>query len=68
MGVSKAIEWDVPNFTKDVPNFMKDVPKIPRCVLRWGLTPNHFLMCSKMKLWTISYKMGVPTTIRSDVP
>ena len=75
MGVPKAIGWDIPNFTKDVPNFfkdvpdfMKDVPRVPRYFLRWGLTPNHFLMGFKMKLWTISDKMGVPTIIRSNVP
>ena len=41
MGVSKAIGSDVPNLTKNVPNFVKDV--------RWGSTPNHFLMGFKMK-------------------
>ena len=44
---------DVPNFLKDVPNFVKDVPRVPKCIPRWGLAPNHFLMGSKMKLWTI---------------
>ena len=39
---------DVPNFMKDVPNFVKDVPSILKCVLRWGSTPNHFLMGSKI--------------------
>ena len=60
MEVPEAIGWDVPNFikdvlnfVKDVPNFVKDVPRVPKCVLRWGLTPNHFLMGSQMKLWTI---------------
>ena len=38
------------------------------CVPRWGSTPNHFLMDSKMKLWTISVEMGVPKAIGSDVP
>ena len=44
--VPKAIQLDVPNF-------VKDVPRVPKCVPRWGLTPNHFLMGSKMKAWTI---------------
>ena len=39
----------VPNFVKDVPNFVKDVPSVPKCVLRWGSTLNHFLMDFKMK-------------------
>ena len=52
----------------DVPNFVKDVPKVPKCVLRWGLTPNHFLISSQMELWTIHVQMGVPEAIRSDVP
>ena len=59
MGVPKAIGSDVtnlikdvPNFLKDVPNFVKDVPRVPNCVPRWGSTPNHFLMGSKMKSWT----------------
>ena len=47
----------------DVPNFVKDVPRVPKCVLRWGSTPNHFLMGSKMKSWTIHVQMGVPETI-----
>ena len=37
MGVPEAIG-------SDVANLMKDVPKVPKCVLRWGLAPNHFLM------------------------
>ena len=37
----------------DVPNFVKDVPRVPKCILRWGSTPNHFLMGCKMKPWTI---------------
>ena len=44
MGVSKAIRSNVPNLLKDAPNFMKDVPRVPKCVLRWGSAPNHFLM------------------------
>ena len=65
MGVPEVIGWDVPNFTKDVPNFtkdvpnfVKDVPRIPKCVPMWELTPNHFLMGSKMKLSTISVRWG----------
>ena len=56
MGDPEAIGSDVPNLMKDVPNFMNDVPnfvkdvlRVPKCVLRWGSTPNHFLMGSKMK-------------------
>ena len=44
MGVSESVGSDVPNLMKDVPNFVKDVPKVPKCVLRWGSAPNHFLM------------------------
>ena len=53
MWVPKAIGWDIPNFIKDVPNFMKDVPnfvknipRVPKCVQRWELTHNNFLMGS----------------------
>ena len=49
----------------DVPNFVKDVPKVPKCFPRWGSAPNHFLMGSKMKSWTIHVKMGVPEVIGS---
>ena len=68
MRVLEATGRDVPNFTKDVPNFVKDVPRVQKCITRWGSTPNHFLMGSKMKSWTIYVQMGVPKTIRSDVP
>ena len=44
MGVPKVIRSDVLNLMKDVPNFVKDIPRVPKCVLRWGSTPNHFLM------------------------
>ena len=44
MGDLKTIGLDIPNLMKDVPNFVKDVPKVPKCVLRWGSAPNHFLM------------------------
>ena len=49
MGDPKAIGSDVPNLMKDVPNFVKDVLRVPKCVPRWGSTPNYFLMGSKMK-------------------
>ena len=68
MGVPEAIGWDVPNLMKDVPNFVKDVPRIPKCIPRWGSAPNHFLMGSKMKLWTIHVRMGVSEAIGLDVP
>ena len=67
MGVLEAIGSDVPNFVKDVPNFVNDVPTAPKCVPRWGSTPNHFLMGSKIKSWIIHVQMGVSETIRSDV-
>ena len=35
---------DIPNFVKDVPNFVNDVPRVPKCVSRWGSTPNNSLM------------------------
>ena len=44
MGVPKAIGLDVPNLMKDVPNFVKDVPRVSKCVLRWGSSPNYFVM------------------------
>ena len=53
---------------KDVPNFVKNVPRVPKCVLRWGSTPNHFLMGSKMKSCTIHVRMGDLETIGLDVP
>ena len=53
---------------KDVPNFVKDVPRVSKCILRWGSTPNHFLMGSKMKLWTLGDKMRVIEAIEWDVP
>ena len=59
---------DVPNLMKDVPNFVKDVPRVSKYVLRWGSTPNHFLMGSKMKSWTIYVQMGDPKTIGSNIP
>ena len=33
-----------------------------------GIAPKHFLIGSKMKLWTIHVRMGVPKVIESDVP
>ena len=53
---------------KDLPNFGHDVPRVPKCVPRWGSTPNHILMGFKMKSWTIHVQMGVPKTIESDIP
>ena len=35
---------DLPNLMKDVPDFVNDVSRVPMCVVRWGLAPNHFLM------------------------
>ena len=67
-GVPETIRSDVPNLMKDAPNFVKDVPRVPNCVPRWELTPNHFLMGSKMKSWIIHVQMRVPETIGSDVP
>ena len=68
MGVPKAKTLDVLNLMKDVPNFVKNVPRIPECIPRWGSTPNHFPMGSKMKSWTIHVQMGDPETKGSDVP
>ena len=59
MGVLEVTGSDVPNLMKDVPNFVKDVPRVPKCVLKWGSAPKHFLMDSKMKSWTIHVQMGV---------
>ena len=53
---------------KDVPNFFNDVPRVPKCIPRWGSTPNHFLIVSKMKLWTIHIRMGNLKALGSDVP
>ena len=33
-----------------------------------GIDPQHFLMGSKMKSWTIHVEMGDPEVIGSDVP
>ena len=38
---------DVPNFVKNVPNFVKDVSRVPKSILRWGTTSNHFPRMSK---------------------
>ena len=61
MGVPKAIGLDVPTF-------VKDVPKVPKCVLRYELAMNHFLMGSQMKLWTLGDKIRVPKAIGWNVP
>ena len=68
MGVQKTIRSDVPNLMKNVPNFVKDVPRVPECILRWGSAPNHFLMGSKMKSWTIHVQMRLSKAIGLDVP
>ena len=68
MGDPKIIGSDVSNLMNDLPNFVKDAPSVPKCIPRWGSAPNHFLMGSKMKSWTIHIKMGVPKAIGSDVP
>ena len=68
MGLLEAIGSDVPNFVKDVPSFGNDVSRVAKCVPRWGSAPNHFLMSSKMKSWTIHVQMGVLKAIGSDVP
>ena len=44
MGVPKAIGSDVSNLMKDVANFVKDVPRVPKCDMKWGLVPNHFVI------------------------
>ena len=31
----------------DVSNFLKDVPRIPKSILKWGPTSNHFLRMFK---------------------
>ena len=61
MGILEAIG-------SNVPNFLKDAPRVPKCIPRWGWAPNHFLIGSKMKLWTIHIQIGVPEAIGSDVP
>ena len=48
---------------KDVPNFVKDVQRVPNYVPRWGSAPNHFLIGSKMKSWTIYVQMEDPEAI-----
>ena len=51
-----------------IPNFVNDIPRVPKCVLRWGSAPNHFLMGSKIKSWTIHVQMRVLKAIGSNVP
>ena len=60
MGVPETVGLNIPNFMKHVPNFENDVPRVPKYISRWGSTPNHFLMGSQMKLWTLSDTMGFP--------
>ena len=52
----------------DIPNFIKYVPRVPKCVSRWGLATNHFLMGSQMKFFTVAVKMGVLKLIGRDIP
>ena len=66
MGALETIVLDVPNLMKGVPKFVKDVPRVPNCVPRWGSAPNHFLMGSQMKLWTLGDKIGVLEEIGWD--
>ena len=40
---------NVPNFMNDVLNFVNDVPRVPKSVLRWRTTFNHFPRVSKGK-------------------
>ena len=54
IGVSVAQGLDVPNFIKDVPNFVKDVlnfikdvTRVPKFILMWGMTSNHYLTVLK---------------------
>ena len=68
MRVSETIGCEVQNLTKDVPNFVNDVPSIPKCILRLGSTPNHFLMGSKTKSWAIHVQMRDPEAMGSHVP
>ena len=49
MGDPKIIGSDVSNLINDLSNFVKDAPSVPKCIPRWGSTPNHFLIGSKMK-------------------
>ena len=67
MGVPKTIGSDIPYLIKNVSNFVQDVPTVPKYVPRWGSAPNHFLMGSKMKSWTIHVQTGEPEAIGSDV-
>ena len=41
---------------------------VSKYVPRWGSAPNHFLMGSKMKSWTIHVQMGNQEAIGSDAP
>ena len=33
---------DIPNFVKDLTNFVNDVPRVPKSIMRWETTSNHF--------------------------
>ena len=45
--VSIAQGLDVQNIFKNVPNFVNDVPGVPKFVLMWGMTFNHYLRVLK---------------------
>ena len=38
---------NVPNFVNDVSNFVNDVLRVPKFVLRWRMTFNHYLRVLK---------------------
>ena len=40
---------DVSNFIKDVSNCIKNVPRLPKSVLKWGMTSNNFPRVSKRR-------------------
>ena len=44
MGVSKAPGLDVSNLMNDVPNFLKNVLRVPKCNMKWGSVPNHYVI------------------------
>ena len=38
---------DVPNFVNDVSDFVNYIPRVPKFVLMWGMTSNHYLRVLK---------------------
>ena len=48
MRVPVALGMVVPNFIKVVPNFVKDVLRVSKCIPRWELTSNNFLIGFEM--------------------